>query len=71
MELALTLSADTLKILKWYMTASFAVYADFKDHTGSIMSMRKGAIIKFHENKSLSKRAVLLQKLFELMMFQQ
>jgi len=38
------LSADALNILKWYVDASFAVHADFKSHTGSVMSMGKGAI---------------------------
>ena len=43
-ELVLTLSADALDILKWYVDASFAVHADFKCHTGRVMSMGKGAI---------------------------
>jgi len=29
-ELVLTLSADALKILKWYVDASFAVHADLR-----------------------------------------
>ena len=40
----LTLSADNLHILKWYVDVSFAVHPDFKSHTGAIMTMGTGAI---------------------------
>ena len=40
----LTLSADGTGIIKWYVDAAFAVHPDFKSHTGSVMSMGKGAI---------------------------
>jgi len=43
-KLVLTLSADELNISEWYVDASFAVHADFKSHTGSVMSMGKGSI---------------------------
>jgi hypothetical protein len=40
----LTLSADDLKVVKWYVDASFAVHPDFKSHTGPMMMLGKGAM---------------------------
>jgi hypothetical protein len=41
----LTLSADDLRVVKWYVDASFAVYPDFKSHTGVMMTLLgKGAM---------------------------
>jgi hypothetical protein len=41
-ELKLTLSADNLHCIKWYPDASFAVYPDYKSHTGATMSYGDG-----------------------------
>ena len=35
----LTLSADYLRVVKFYVDAGFAVHPDFKSHTGDIMTM--------------------------------
>jgi hypothetical protein len=40
----LTLSADDLRVVKWYVDASFAVHPDFKSHTGAMMTLGKGAM---------------------------
>ena len=40
----LTLSAENLHVLKWYIDVSFAVHPDFKSHTGMTMTMGSGAI---------------------------
>ncbi|CAJ1948707.1 unnamed protein product [Cylindrotheca closterium] len=40
----LTLSADDLRVIKWYVDASFAVHPDFKSHTGAVMTMGTGAV---------------------------
>ncbi|CAJ1967517.1 unnamed protein product [Cylindrotheca closterium] len=40
----LTLSADDLRMIKWYVDASFAVHPDFKSHTGAVMTMGTGAV---------------------------
>jgi hypothetical protein len=40
----LTLSADDLRVVKWYVDASFAVHPDFKSHTGTMMMLGKGAM---------------------------
>ena len=40
----LTLSADYLKVNKWYVGASFEVHPDFKSHTGAIGTMIHGVM---------------------------
>jgi hypothetical protein len=40
----LTLSADGLRVVKWYVDTSFAVHPDFKSHTGAMMTLGKGAM---------------------------
>ena len=35
----LTLSADDLRVIKWFIDASFAVHPDFKSHTGAVMTI--------------------------------
>ena len=35
----LTLSADNLHVMKWYVDSSFAEHPDFKSHTGATMTM--------------------------------
>ncbi|CAJ1966079.1 unnamed protein product [Cylindrotheca closterium] len=39
-----TLSADDLRVIKWYVDASFAVHPDFKSHTGAVMTIGTGAV---------------------------
>jgi hypothetical protein len=41
-ELKLTLSADNLHCIKWYVDASVAVHPDYKSHTGATMSYGDG-----------------------------
>jgi hypothetical protein len=40
----LTLSADNLRVVKWYVDASFADHPDFKSHTSVMMTLGKGAM---------------------------
>ena len=40
----LTISIDNLHVFKWYVDSAFAVYPDFRSHTGSIMILGNGAI---------------------------
>ncbi|CAJ1945741.1 unnamed protein product [Cylindrotheca closterium] len=39
----LTLSAESLQVMKWMIDASFAVHPDFKSHTGGTLSFGGGA----------------------------
>jgi hypothetical protein len=41
-ELKVTLSADDLHFIKWYVDAIFAVPPDYKSHTGATMSYGDG-----------------------------
>ena len=56
-KLVLTLSADSLSIVKWYVDASFAVHPDFKSHTGAVMTMGKGAIQSLSRKQKLNMRS--------------
>ena len=40
----LTLEAENLQLVKWWVDASFAVHDDMKSHTGGAMSLGKGVI---------------------------
>ena len=40
----LTLSADNLHVIKWYVDASFTVHPDFQSHTGGVMALGKRAV---------------------------
>ena len=39
----MTLSAKSLQVIRWYVDSSFAVHPDFESHTGTIITMGKGA----------------------------
>ena len=43
-EMVLTLSADCLNMLKWWVDASCGVHKDLKGHTGVSFSLGKGTI---------------------------
>lgn len=40
--LPLTLEADFIPILKWYLNATFAIHGYFKSHTSGMLTMGKG-----------------------------
>jgi hypothetical protein len=50
----LTLSADNLRVVKWYVDASFAVHPDFKSHTGAMMMLGKGAMQSITRKQKLN-----------------
>ena len=53
----LTLSADNLRVIKWYVDASFAVHPDFNSHTGATMMMGTGAIQSASMKQKLNTRS--------------
>jgi len=56
--MVLTLSADNLHTIKWYVDASFAVHPDFRSHTGAMMKMGKdGAVISMSAKQKLNTRS--------------
>jgi hypothetical protein len=53
----LTLSAENLNVIKWYVDASFAVHPDFKSHTGAVMTYGQGAIQSISRKQKLNTRS--------------
>jgi hypothetical protein len=48
----LTLSIDDMRVIKWFVDASFAVHPDFRSHTGGCMMMGRSSIIStLHKQK--------------------
>ena len=50
----MTLKADDLKIIKWYVDASFAVHPDLRSHTGGVMTMGSGAMQVISKEQKLN-----------------
>jgi hypothetical protein len=42
-DIILTLEADDMHVLKWWVDGAYAVHDDMRSHTGAVMSMGKGA----------------------------
>ena len=53
----LTLSIDTIGVIKWFIDASFAVYPDFKSHTGAEMTMGRGTMISVSKKQKLNTKS--------------
>ena len=53
----LTLSADDLHIIKWFVDAAFAVHPDFKSHTGGIMTYGRGAAQSLSRKHKINTRS--------------
>ena len=53
----LTLSADSLHVIKWYVDASLAVHPDFKSHTGGGMTMGVGFPITMSRKQKLNTKS--------------
>ena len=58
-DLILSLSADNLNVIKWYVDASYAVHPDYKSHTGAIMTMGNGAITSISRKQKLNTNCLL------------
>ena len=56
-DIALTLEASKVNIIKWWIDASFAVHPDMRSHTGAIMSMGKGAIYASSTRQKINTRS--------------
>ena len=59
----LTLSADDLHVIKWYVDASFAVHPDFKSHTRAVMTMGEGMIQTICSKQKLNMRSLVESEL--------
>lgn len=56
-ELYLTLEADDMHVMKWWIDASFAVHKDMKSHTGGTMSMGKGSVYSASTRQKLNTKS--------------
>jgi hypothetical protein len=56
-DLLLTLEADDVRIIKWWVDASYAVHPDMKSHTGGTMSMGKGSIYSASKTQRLNTKS--------------
>jgi hypothetical protein len=55
--LALTLEADNLQVIKWWVDASFAVHKDMRSHTGGTMSLGKGSVYSTSVRQKLTTKS--------------
>ena len=62
----LTLSTDDLKVIKWYVDASFAVHPDFKVPTGAIMTMVYRAMQSVSRGNKLNTRISIESKIVDV-----
>jgi hypothetical protein len=53
----LTLEADNMKIVKWWIDAAFAVHKDMKGHTGGGMSLGRGLIYGTSKKQKIVSRS--------------
>jgi hypothetical protein len=56
-NLPLTMEADDLHVVKWWVDASFGVHPDMKSHTGATMSLGKGAIYSRSTRQKLNTKS--------------
>ena len=50
----LTLSVDSMTTVCWYVDASYGAHMDLKGHTGMMMTLGKGAVMKFSRGQKLN-----------------
>ena len=51
------MKADNLKVVKWYVDASFAVHPDYRNHTGAVMTLGEGSVIAMSRKQKLNTRS--------------
>jgi hypothetical protein len=56
-DLVLTLEADDLHLLKWWIDASYAVHPDMKSHTGGTLSLGKGSVYSASRKQKLNTKS--------------
>ena len=53
-DMPLTLEAENLQIVKWWVDASFAVHPDMKSHTGGVLLLGRGAVYSTSTRQKLN-----------------
>jgi hypothetical protein len=56
-DLVLTLRADNINIIKWWVDAAFAVHKDMRSHTGGVMSMGAGAVYSSSQKQKMNTKS--------------
>jgi hypothetical protein len=56
-SLCLTLEAENLRVIKWWVDASFAVHEDMRSHTGATMTLGKGSISSASTQQKLTTKS--------------
>jgi hypothetical protein len=56
-DLVLTLEADNMHVVKWWVDASYGVHPDMKSHTGATMSMGKGSVYSASKTQRLNTKS--------------
>ena len=56
-EMFLTLEAENINVVKWWVDGSFAVHGDMRSHTGGTMSMGKGSVFSTSTKQKLNTRS--------------
>ena len=57
MDLCLTLSAENMNVIKWWVDAAYAVRDDFKSQTGATMSFGRGTIMSKSTKQKLNTKS--------------
>ena len=55
--LPLVLEIDNLRLISWWVDASFAIHPDCKGHTGGMMSMGKGTILEKSRKQKINAKS--------------
>ena len=63
MHMPLILKIDDLTIVKTWVDVAFAVYKDYKSHTGNVMSMGKGPLYACSMSQKLNTTSTTESKL--------
>ena len=53
----LTLTVDTMAVIKWWVDASHHAHDDFRGYTGAMMSLGKGATISHSSKHKLNTKS--------------
>ena len=53
----LTLKAEDMHVIKWWVDATYATHADMKSQTGAYMTLGLGAIISMCTKQKLNTRS--------------
>jgi hypothetical protein len=56
-NMPLVLEADNMRILKWWVDASYAVHPDMRSHTGGTLSLGKGSVYSTSTRQKLNTKS--------------